>query len=151
MKTNSEPNDSASTLHGRASERCSMENAMTHGTKWISLVGVIAATTFTLIGCAADPSADGPADNAGELDGPGDPAEEGIPGEEPDPLRVDKARNCVYVQWCDQPNSPTGTVCRVYSGCPVNQTTVQAYYRECDADVKAVCGRPILPMWFYPW
>jgi hypothetical protein len=128
----------------------SMENAMTNSTKWIHLAGLVFAALLTLGGCAAD-SADGPDDMGSEGVGPVELGDEGIPGEDPDAPRVDKARNCVYVQWCDQPNSSIGTVCRTYRGCTVTEANRQEFYRECDRDVQSVCGGPTLPMWFYPW
>jgi hypothetical protein len=124
---------------------------MTHRAKdSLHLASLLAAMVLILSGCAADPSADGPDENSSEASSPLAPGDEGIPGEDPDPTSVDKARNCVYVQWCDEPNSPRGTICRVYSGCPVNEATVDGYWQECKRDVAAVCGQPILPFWFLP-
>src|SRR5262245_41060583 len=68
-------------------------------------------------------------------EGPGDD-QQGVPGESPDDAAA--AANCVYVQWCDAPSRNSGTICRVRSGCALNQ----AAYDECIADTYFVCGSP---------
>jgi hypothetical protein len=53
------------------------------------------------------------------------------------------AQNCVFIQWCDQPNSTNGTVCLVRPECRnqcVSNVSV-AVQNECTADALAVCGR----------
>ena len=61
-------------------------------------------------------------------------------------LAIAAARDCVYVQWCDEPGS-RGTICRLRSGCKYNDTTIN----ECKRDTKAVCGSgyPKFPFFLY--
>jgi hypothetical protein len=56
------------------------------------------------------------------------------------------AQNCVYIQWCDEPNSGWGSVCRVRSSC-LNQCNgnFEALRQECIRDARAVCGTIIEP------
>jgi hypothetical protein len=127
-------------------------NPRSNGTRGIlQLTAVVIATTLTFIGCAADSSPDELDQHAIEAQSPADLGDEGVPGEDPDARRGDKARNCAYVQWCDEPNSPRGTICKVYARCrPVNAATAEEYWQECKRDVRAVCGEPTYPFWFLP-
>ena len=68
---------------------------------------------------------------------------EGTLGESADGA-TDKAANCVYVQWCNEPG-PNGTICRLRAGCYYNDATVQ----ECISDTNYVCGAPVLPWYIY--
>jgi hypothetical protein len=71
-----------------------------------------------------------------------DDIEEAQVGESPD--NISSLADCVYVQWCNEPG-PSGTICRLRSGCTYNTTTVN----ECIADTKAVCGTPIQPWYLF--
>lgn len=55
-----------------------------------------------------------------------------------------QAQDCVFIEWCDRPNHPEGTVCRVRSACR-NQCFSDALFDECDRDALAVCGRIVSP------
>jgi len=68
---------------------------------------------------------------------------EGTLGEPADGA-TDKAVNCVYVQWCNEPG-PSGTICRLRAGCSYNDATVQ----ECIRDTYAVCGAPVQPWYLF--
>jgi hypothetical protein len=54
------------------------------------------------------------------------------------------SQNCVFIQWCDQPNSSNGTVCIVRSSSTCQSQCVNglssAVIAECNSDAKAVCG-----------
>jgi hypothetical protein len=65
-----------------------------------------------------------------------------VPGEKPGD--VNTQAGCVYIQWCNAPGAD-GTVCRLYSGCSVNNATLQ----ECVDDAYAVCGAPVNPWRLY--
>lgn len=137
--------------HWRKYENHKTEDAMTQTVKSsLHLASLMIASTLTLIGCAADPAADVLDQDAIEIESALDLGDEGLAGQDPDATRGNKARNCAYVQWCDEPNSPRGTICRVYASCPVNESTVGAYWEECKRDVAAVCGAPTYPFWFLP-
>lgn len=71
-----------------------------------------------------------------------DPSEEVRAGE--DPAAIVPARDCVYIQWCNEPG-PNGTICRLRSGCTYNPTTVH----ECTLDTYNVCGRPVQPWYLF--
>lgn len=71
-----------------------------------------------------------------------EPSEDGLSAEESDLAAL--ARDCVYVQWCNEPG-PNGTICRLRSGCTDNEET----RRECIADTRAVCGAPVLPWYIF--
>jgi hypothetical protein len=47
---------------------------------------------------------------------------------------------CNFIQWCDQPGSPIGTVC-VQMGCSFAEA-----YAECLEETKTVCGAAT-PTW----
>jgi hypothetical protein len=87
---------------------------------------------------------DVPADQrAGSASQPGVPEPDGegklepAPGPRPPPTSEQPPRNgCVYIQYCDQPNHPAGTVCRTYPGCGVDQPAID----ECLRDTRSVCG-----------
>ena len=68
---------------------------------------------------------------------------EGTLGESADGA-TDKAVNCVYVQWCNEPG-PSGTICRLRPGCYYNDATVQ----ECIRDTYYVCGAPVTPWYLF--
>lgn len=55
---------------------------------------------------------------------------------------VAAARDCVYVNWCNEPG-PRGTVCVLRKGCSRNNATIN----ECIEDARAVCGRIIQPFY----
>ena len=57
---------------------------------------------------------------------------------------VEAQAGCVYIQWCNAPGAD-GTVCRLYSGCSLNNATLQ----ECVDDAYAVCGAPVNPWKLY--
>lgn len=64
-----------------------------------------------------------------------------MPDDAADKDSVDKLQNCVYINYCDEPNSPRGTICRAKTGC----ASLSAIVAECDADVRAVCGSAVQP------
>jgi hypothetical protein len=66
---------------------------------------------------------------------------EGTPGEDPAAPLVDKARNCSYVQWCNEPG-PRGTICRARSECGCSGVI------ECNEEVRAICGGFVDPAYF---
>jgi hypothetical protein len=68
---------------------------------------------------------------------------DGTPGESADGAS-DKAANCVYVQWCNEPGA-SGTICRLRAGCAYNDATVN----ECIKDTYAVCGAPVQPWYLF--
>jgi hypothetical protein len=68
---------------------------------------------------------------------------DGTPGESADGA-TDKAANCVYVQWCNEPG-PSGTICRLRAGCYYNTATVN----ECIRDTNYVCGAPVQPWYLF--
>jgi hypothetical protein len=46
-------------------------------------------------------------------------------------------RGCVYVQYCNEPNSPRGIVCRINPGSSCHPAQD---WTECASDARAVCG-----------
>jgi hypothetical protein len=80
----------------------------------------------------------GDSNNTPDTTAPSDSGD-GRPGEDPA-----AARDCVYVQWCDEPG-PRGTICRLRSGCSYNRATRD----ECIRDTRAVCGTPKEPWYLY--
>ena len=64
--------------------------------------------------------------------------ESGAVGEEG---RVEALQNCVYIDYCNEPGY-WGTVCRAKRGCASDAAT----RAECDADVRAVCGKATAPI-----
>ena len=51
------------------------------------------------------------------------------------------AADCVFIQWCDQPNSSNGTVCVVRSSAAWQAHCIdQTILDECNRDAAAVCG-----------
>jgi hypothetical protein len=69
---------------------------------------------------------------------------DGTPGESVDGETDKGAANCVYVQWCNEPG-PSGTICRLRSGCSYNNATVN----ECIRDTNYVCGAPVHPWYLF--
>lgn len=65
-----------------------------------------------------------------------------VAGEKPG--EVGTEADCVYIQWCNAPGAD-GTVCRLRSGCSLNNATLN----ECVADAYAVCGAPVDPWVLY--
>jgi hypothetical protein len=47
---------------------------------------------------------------------------------------------CAHIQWCDQPNSPWGTVC-IWDACDIITAS-----RECAVDARVVCGGTVPPI-----
>jgi hypothetical protein len=77
---------------------------------------------------------------------------ESEPAENMTPVDVDTdvsglAQNCVYIQWCNQPNSSWGTVCvlRNTAACRALCNGGDALEAECESDARAVCGGVTLP------
>jgi hypothetical protein len=69
---------------------------------------------------------------------------DGTAGETADAEGIDKAANCVYVSWCNEPGY-WGTVC---SGTGCNRTnplTRIAAELECYSDARRVCGTVVSP------
>jgi hypothetical protein len=60
------------------------------------------------------------------------------------------AQNCVFIQWCDQPSSPSGTVCIVRNTAACQSQCVNgistAIFNECEGDYNAVCGGFVRPV-----
>lgn len=51
------------------------------------------------------------------------------------------AANCVFIQWCDQPNSSNGTVCVVRNTAACQAHCIDStIIKECNDDAAAVCG-----------
>jgi hypothetical protein len=51
------------------------------------------------------------------------------------------AANCVFIQWCDQPNSTNGTVCVVRNTAACQAHCIDStIIKECNDDAAAVCG-----------
>jgi len=51
------------------------------------------------------------------------------------------AADCVFIQWCVQPNSSNGTVCVVRSSAAWQAHCIdQTILDECNRDAAAVCG-----------
>lgn len=49
---------------------------------------------------------------------------------------IDILRNCVYIQYCDEPNSPREVICRIRDfSCSIGEIS-----GECIRDADAVCG-----------
>lgn len=71
-----------------------------------------------------------------------DPFEEVRTGE--DPSAIVPAKDCVYIQWCNEPG-PNGTICRLRAGCKYNTATVN----ECTRDTYNVCGHPVQPWYLF--
>jgi hypothetical protein len=66
---------------------------------------------------------------------------DGTPGEDPDVPLVDKARDCSYVEWCNEPGR-RGTICRARAACGCSGVI------ECNEEVRAICGGFIDPAYF---
>jgi hypothetical protein len=55
---------------------------------------------------------------------------------------VEALAGCVHIRWCDEPNSPWGTICAVDNwSCSWEQIG-----NECAVDARWVCGRPLPPV-----
>jgi hypothetical protein len=74
-------------------------------------------------------------------------APDGIPGEAEDETSLNKAKDCVYIQWCDEPPQygGGGTICRFRAGCVWNDETEA----ECVRDTDTVCGGPVAPWYLF--
>jgi len=104
-----------------------------------------------LAGCIADEAP--PADQPGPAD-PGDQAEPAeharidVPPElqlqtEHAPYASDYISDCVYIQWCNKPNSPERISCVLKSRCIDVCNTQQgrdSVVSECQNEAEAVCG-----------
>lgn len=117
---------------------------------------LVAVFACGVAGCMAEDPA--PTDTAGQ---PADPGAQQVQSQADDPPVnrsvqdtttpddldsasgvVALAQDCVFIQWCDQPNSTNGTVCIVRSSCR-NQCVggvTSAVINECNQDAQAVCG-----------
>jgi hypothetical protein len=118
----------------------------------VSAIGVLGL--LTLPGCGAAPASQEPGEafhretaEEAKLIPAGQPSEldPGVPGEAVEEEIASglesSAQNCVYIQWCNEPNSSWGSVCRVRSSC-VNQcnTNFEVLRQECIRDALYVCG-----------
>jgi hypothetical protein len=114
---------------------------------------MIAWIASCVMGCMAEDqeATEGPREpstadyqQAVSVDNPDDD-QEAVPGEGPDDTGAGTAlaRNCVHVQYCDAPSPRSGTICRLHSGCALNQAAIN----ECIRDARRVCKRPVYPWW----
>lgn len=69
------------------------------------------------------------------------PIPDGTPGETPMAPLLEKARDCSYVQWCNEPG-PRGTICRARPECGCSGVI------ECNDEVRAICGGFVDPAYF---
>jgi len=71
-------------------------------------------------------------------------------GGAPNDPDVAAAQNCVFIQWCDQPSSPNGTVCIVRNTAACQSQCVngikEPIFSECVDDYNAVCGGFVRPV-----
>jgi hypothetical protein len=70
-----------------------------------------------------------------------------VPADDADPQQrvaeePQSLAGCVTIQYCNAPGN-AGTICRLASGCSVNNATLQ----ECVDDAYYVCGSPVQP-WY---
>ena len=66
---------------------------------------------------------------------------DGTPGQKPDAPVILGARDCSYVQWCNEPG-PRGTICRARPECGCSGVI------ECNEEVRRICGGFVDPAYF---
>ena len=116
-----------------------------------SVFGSISALGLTLalvlVGCGGTETKPGANSDVSEGSDEVTQVADGTAGELADAEAMDKAANCVYVSWCNEPGY-WGTVCRWRSGTGCNRTSVGgriAATLECFNDARRVCGTLVSP------
>lgn len=99
--------------------------------RMLAMTGPIAAMCLAVVG-----SVHAWDDSGAEPQGPLDVDDGAVAAQDIDGIEV--ARDQVYVEWCDLPNSAMGTICRRYDNNLINYDDID----ECRVDSYSVCGRP---------